>query len=177
LNSNTAKQNSTTSTIKSIQFPTQLLKTTYVKSPIVSLATTKSNSTPVIFRTTPVIKSEDTKSPISTSKIRTQTTTAPVSILKPQTKVMNSILSKQNFTNTLLGQKNSLKQLELSETVKPLVNAKLKQNMNSIMKSIKKKTIPQKPATTKQESIDLNKPLGSSENPIQIVQQGHTFHR
>ncbi|XP_011496928.1 PREDICTED: uncharacterized protein LOC105361448 isoform X2 [Ceratosolen solmsi marchali] len=175
LNSNTIKQNATTSTIKSIQFPTQLLKTTYIKNPMVSLASSKNTSTSVIFRTAPAMKTDDSKSTsVSTSKIRTQSSNTPVSILKPQTKSINSILSKQNYTNTFIAQKNSIKQIEFSDTIKPLVTAKLKQSMNSIIKSIKKK-IPQKQTITKLES-DINKPLGSSENPIQIVQQGHTFH-
>ncbi|XP_003424758.1 uncharacterized protein LOC100679300 isoform X2 [Nasonia vitripennis] len=181
LNNNASKLNTSTLSYKTVQYPSQMLKTTHVKSPVASLSTSKNKNanTPVIFRTTPVMKSDDHKpTSMSTPIMRTQTSNTPVSILKPQAKAVSSNFIKQSLPTTFVAHKSpQTKPIELSESLglKTLAAAKLKQSMNSFIKNIKKKTVPTS-IPAKQESTDANKPLGSSENPIQIVQQGTTFH-
>ncbi|XP_014205528.1 uncharacterized protein LOC106637311 isoform X2 [Copidosoma floridanum] len=174
LNSNAMKQSSTTPVLKSIN--PSVLKTSLLKNPVaISLPVSKTGNSPVIV-TTPVMKTIDPLQPsksINPSIIRRKMSSTPVSILKPQIKAANNSLIKQNLTSLL----SNKKPLELNGGLKPLVTAKLKQSVNSLMKSIKNKPITQKLVTVKQDPIDaVNDSLGSSDNPVQIVQQGDTYH-
>lgn len=172
LNSNSIKQAISSPVLKSIQCPTQSYRTMNVKSGLVA----KNSNTPLIFRTTPVIKRDNHK---LLSESRAQVTSSPISLLKPQTKVINNGLTKQSLLNVLQSaQKSPLAKLvNSSEALKPLVTAKLKQNVNSLMKAMKKKPIPQNPISLRPDAPDPSKPLGSSENPIQIIQQGNSYQR
>lgn len=137
--------------------------------------TSNSNVPITQLKTKSIIKTEPVSLLNSISK--TRITSTPVSILKPQVKAVN--LLRQNLTS-LLKQNNALsKPLELDNGLKPLVTAKLKQSVNTIMKSINKKPVAREFLTMKQESLSNanKKPLGSSENPIQIIQQGDKFVR
>ncbi|XP_058808370.1 uncharacterized protein LOC131673977 [Phymastichus coffea] len=175
LHSNTIKHTVSNPLLKSIQCPAQSFKTTNVKSPLIA----KNSNTPIIFRTTPVMKHDNARLITeSSSTTKLQTVSSPVSLLKPQTKVANNSLTTQNIVNVLQStQKTPLvKLVQSSEGLKPLVTAKLKQNVNSLMKAMKKKPISQNPISLKSDAPDPSKPLGSSENPIQIVQQGNSYH-
>lgn len=205
LNNVNLKTTISTPFLKSVQIPAQMLKssTAVVKNTTVASTLTKTtvnSSTPVIFRSASIVKTQDLKTATtsSTSILRpTQGVSTPISILKPQTKVaFNSstkqglILNSQNvsgFTSNLqtttLKQGTPMNQQNGLESVKPVQNGTIKQkpniSVNGTTVRIGKKAKPvtlQKPVAVAAEKTDTSKPLGSSENPIQIVQQGHTFH-
>lgn len=111
----------------------------------------------------------------------------PVSILKPQPKVV----PKQNLgvgspIPAALNGAGSLQKIvtvapqSLSmDTVKRVQSNEVKRSSDLVMNKMdvkKPKTVGMLSSGTAGQS-NLAKPLGSNENPIQIVQQGHTFHR
>ncbi|XP_035734683.1 uncharacterized protein LOC118447189 [Vespa mandarinia] len=190
--------------LKPVQVPTQIIKASSSsvigKKSLVTPMTkiiTQTNS-PVIFRTASIVKTQDSKTTMtnSTSILKpTQTSSTPISILKPQTKVAFHNYTKQNQTVTLntsnlttnipnLSQTTPvLQQNGSSDKTKSVQNGIFKQKINSSINGAclkinkKSKGIPTTRSTTVvSETADTSKPLGSSENPIQIVQQGHHFH-
>lgn len=190
--------------LKSVQIPSQLLKAkaTIGKKATVTTGipkTTINSTAPVVFRTASIVKPQDLKTATtcSTSILKpTQMSSTPISILKPQAKIAFNSAAKQNITiashnvanvssnlqnvlhKTPVTQQNSTFECAgsvQSETIKQKLN--LVVNGTNLKVNKKAKTTPSKPATVINEPTDSSKPLGSSENPIQIVQQGQTFHR
>ncbi|XP_043490114.1 uncharacterized protein LOC122516402 isoform X2 [Polistes fuscatus] len=192
--------NATISTeLKPIQIGTKLIKASSLtgKKSLITPMTkiiTQTNS-PVIFRTAPIAKTQDSKTTsISTSILKpTQTSSTPISILKPQTKAVLHNYTKQNQTVTLnssnlinniqnfLQTTPIIQQNGSSDKTESFQNGFLKQKINSSVNGAcskinkKSKGIPSTKSPVVSETIDTSKPLGSSENPIQIVQQGHHF--
>lgn len=189
--------------LKSVQIHPQLIKTKTTISKKTALATgmpktTVNSNAPVVLRTASIVKNQDLKTATtsSTSILKpTQISSTPISILKPQAKIAFNNSTKQNVTVTTQNDTNIsnnsvnvspkssiIQQAGVLESGKPLQNEAIKQKLNLIvngtnLKMNKKiKTTPIK-STVLSESSDASKPLGSSENPIQIVQQGQTFHR
>lgn len=188
--------------IKPVQVPTQIIKASSMmgKKSLVTPMTkiiTQSNS-PVIFRTASIVKTQDSKTTMtnSTSILKpTQIPSPPISILKPQTKVAFHNYTKQNQSVTLntsnlttnipnLSQTTPvLQQNGLSDKTKSFQNGIFKQKISTSINGAclkinkKSKGIPTRSTAIVSETADTSKPLGSSENPIQIVQQGHHFHR
>ncbi|KAK2587890.1 hypothetical protein KPH14_003987 [Odynerus spinipes] len=186
--------------LKTVQVPAQIIKTSSAMIGKKSIVTptskiiTQTNS-PVIFRTASIVKAQDSKTTNSTSILKsTQISSTPISILKPQTKVAFHNYTKQNHAITLntsniasnvqnLSQVTPVTQENGSlDNTKAVQNGIFKQKSNlpvngTCLKINKKpKGQPTKPTTVVTETTDTSKPLGSSENPIQIVQQGQTFH-
>lgn len=183
--------------LKSVQIPSQLLKTrTTIGKKITSTtgttpkATTNSD-TPVVLRTASIVKTQDLKTTTTNSILKpTQICSTPISILKPQAKIAFNNTTKQNITiaNQNSPQNNSQKtsptqQNSTFESAKLVQNETPRQKLNLVVNGTnlkvnkKVKSTPVKSTTIVNESTDTSKPLGSSENPIQIVQQGQTFHR
>ncbi|KAF7403135.1 hypothetical protein HZH66_005402 [Vespula vulgaris] len=188
--------------LKPVQVPTQIIKASSsvmgkknLVTPVTKIIT-QTNS-PVIFRTASIVKTQDSKTTMtnSTSILKpTQSSSTPISILKPQTKVAFHNYTKQNQTVTLntnnlttnipnLSQTTPvIQQNGSSDKTKSFQNGIFKQKINSSMNGAclkinkKSKGIPTRSTTIVSEAADTSKPLGSSENPIQIVQQGHHFH-
>ncbi|KAK0163186.1 hypothetical protein PV327_006894 [Microctonus hyperodae] len=201
--SNGANANISGTLFKSLQIPTQVLKTTSVT---VGKSTNSLNSTKVsvnptssiILKNGSRIKAQQlqriTTSTAAVHRTPTQTMSTPISILKPQAKVtlansikQNSINNSQNVTsvnsNCASGVKLVPKMVRSNQIINNQVKLtsindnKLKLNelsSNQIVKKPKSMGPPQTPSTLSVD--DTGKPLGSNENPIQIVQQGHTFH-
>nr|XP_034190145.1 uncharacterized protein LOC117608725 [Osmia lignaria] len=188
--------------LKSVQIHPQLIKTKATISKKTAIATgmpkaTVNSSAPVVLRAASIVKSQDLKTATtsSTSILKpTQISSTPISILKPQAKIAFNNSTKQNVTVTTQNDTNIsnnsvnvspkssiVQQAGVLESGKPLQNEAIKHKLNLIvngtnLKMNKKiKTTPIK-STVLSESSDASKPLGSSENPIQIVQQGQTFH-
>nr|XP_012148477.1 PREDICTED: uncharacterized protein LOC100878977 [Megachile rotundata] len=188
--------------LKSVQIHPQLIKaktTINKKSALASgmSKTTVNSNAPVVLRTASIVKSQDLKTATtsSTSILKpTQISSTPISILKPQAKIafnnttkQNATVACQNDTNILnnsmnISPKSSIiQQTGAVESSKPIQNEAIKQKLNLIVNGTnlkmnkKVKNTPIK-STVLSESTDTSKPLGSSENPIQIVQQGQTFH-
>ncbi|XP_034190145.2 uncharacterized protein LOC117608725 [Osmia lignaria lignaria] len=188
--------------LKSVQIQPQLIKTKATISKKTAIATgmpkaTVNSSAPVVLRAASIVKSQDLKTATtsSTSILKpTQISSTPISILKPQAKIAFNNSTKQNVTVTTQNDTNIsnnsvnvspkssiVQQAGVLESGKPLQNEAIKHKLNLIvngtnLKMNKKiKTTPIK-STVLSESSDASKPLGSSENPIQIVQQGQTFH-
>ncbi|KAK0158607.1 hypothetical protein PV328_009586 [Microctonus aethiopoides] len=192
---------------KSLQIPTQVLKTTSVTvgKSTNSLNPTKVSVNPtssIILKNGSRIKAQQlqriaTSTSAAVHRTPTQTMSTPISILKPQTKVtlansikQNSITNSQNVTNVNSNYASGVKlvpkmvrsnQIINNQTKLTSINDnKLKSNelsvhsSNQIVKKPKLMVPPQTPSTLSVN--DAGKPLGSNENPIQIVQQGHTFH-
>lgn len=190
--------------LKSVQIPSQLLKT---KAAIGKKATvmtglpktTINSNTPVVLRAASIVKPQDLKAAATTSTSilkPTQISSTPISILKPQAKIafnnttkQNVTIATQNVANVSNGSQNTLQKAPATqqsvtfECAKPVQNEAMKQKVNlavngtNVKVNKKAKSTPVKPATVVNEPTDTSKPLGSSENPIQIVQQGQTFHR
>ncbi|CAK9816541.1 Zinc finger protein 839 [Anthophora plagiata] len=187
--------------LKSVQIPSQLFKT---KATIGKKATgttgmpktTINSNTPVVLRTASIVKTQDLKiaTTSSTSILKpTQISSTPISILKPQAKIALNNSTKQNVTiatqnvgNILSNSPNISQKIPAAqqsgtfESTKSMQNETNKQklvaNGTNLKVNKKAKSTPVKSATVVSESTDVSKPLGSSENPIQIVQQGQTFH-
>lgn len=203
LNGN-GKTGITGSFLKSVQIPAQLLRnatTAFVKTvPANTTKITTSTSSPIILRTASLLKAQDAK-PITTcasSILRptTQNSSNPISILKPQAKIVPHTINKQslingqnvvpsvanNLTNSRIIQKTmNVAHNDAAERTKLLLNSnKDKRNEATLATArvLKKAKVAglNSPVALTAEQTDTTKPLGSSENPIQIVQQGHTFH-
>ncbi|KOX78127.1 hypothetical protein WN51_09486 [Melipona quadrifasciata] len=182
--------------LKSVQIPSQLLKTksTIVKKTTSTTGTPKATTnsdTPVVLRTASIVKAQDLKTTTTNSILKpTQICSTPISILKPQAKIAFNNTTKQNISiatqNANSSQNNSQKtsptqqnstfesaKLVQSETPKRKLNLVI--NGTSLKVNKKVKNAPVK-STMVNESTDTFKSLGSSENPIQIVQQGQSFH-
>ncbi|XP_046749044.1 uncharacterized protein LOC124412890 [Diprion similis] len=209
LSNGSSKNNIAGQILKPMQIPTQMLRTvtaSMIKNSAAStpvLKNTVSNAT--AFRVGAAVKSavQDLKSVSSStaSVLRsTQLGSTPISILKPQSKVITTNSSSQNLPhnahnttgNSKISLQNSCLQQCVSSNIQKEFNGvkqvqnntnfiKMRQNLaaniatpTSIKKS--KPGVTQKQANSGTEKTDTTKPLGSSENPIQIVQQGHTFH-
>lgn len=188
-----------TQLLKSVQIPSQLVKTktTIGKKTIATTGipkTTINSNTPVVLRTTSIVKTQDLKAATNSTSILkpTQISSTPISILKPQAKIafnnstkQSVTIAAQNVSNTSNNsQKTSVTQQSGTfECAKSAQNDTIKQKLNLVvngtnLKANKKaKSTSVKSTTIINESTDASKPLGSSENPIQIVQQGQTFHR
>nr|XP_033340620.1 uncharacterized protein LOC117228754 [Megalopta genalis] len=189
--------------LKSVQIPSQLLKTksaigkkTTVSSGVPK--TTINSNSPVVLRTASIVRSQDLKATTtsSTSILKpTQISSTPVSILKPQAKIafnnstkQNLNISTQNIANISNNLQHALQKAPVTqqsgtfESTKSIQNDAVKQKINLVVNGTnlkvnkKAKSTPTKPVTVVSDSTDVTKPLGSSENPIQIVQQGQTFH-
>ncbi|XP_076182306.1 uncharacterized protein LOC143154244 isoform X1 [Ptiloglossa arizonensis] len=187
-----------TQLLKSVQIPSQLVKTktTIGKKTIATTGipkTTINSNTPVVLRTTSIVKTQDLKAATNSTSILkpTQISSTPISILKPQAKIafnnstkQSVTIAAQNVSNTSNNsQKTSVTQQSGTfECAKSAQNDTIKQKLNLVvngtnLKANKKaKSTSVKSTTIINESTDASKPLGSSENPIQIVQQGQTFH-
>ncbi|XP_015601627.1 uncharacterized protein LOC107270815 [Cephus cinctus] len=193
--------------LKSVQIPAQMLRSsastikgTNATSTLLT-KTTANTSSPVVFRTASIVKSQDLKTATtcSASTLRpTQMISSPISILKPQAKVAFSNSTKQNLMlnsqNVVSSISSNLHTPTTAQTpvvnpsndfdcIKPPQNGTVKQkstvpvNCTAVKIGKKAKIVPtQKPTAVTTEKNDTTKPLGSSENPIQIVQQGHMFH-
>ncbi|XP_078039260.1 uncharacterized protein LOC144471257 [Augochlora pura] len=188
--------------LKSVQIPSQLLKTKSTiakKTPVTSglPKTTINSNSPVVLRTASIVRSQDLKATTSSTSILkpTQISSTPVSILKPQAKIAfnnstkhNLTISTQNIANISNNLQQALQKAPVTqqsgtfEPTKSIQNDAAKQKLNLVVNGTslkvnkKAKSTPIKPVTVVSESTDVTKPLGSSENPIQIVQQGQTFH-
>ncbi|XP_006612490.1 uncharacterized protein LOC102673147 [Apis dorsata] len=187
--------------LKSVQIPSQLLKTRTTigkkNSGIIGTAKTTANSdTPVVLRTASIVKTQDLKTVTTNSILKpTQISSTPISILKPQTKItfnnatkQNVNIANQNITNVSSNLQNNSQKTPITqhsntyESIKSIQNETTRQKLNFIVNGTnlkvnkKVKSTPIKSTTIVNESTDASKPLGSSENPIQIVQQGQTFH-
>lgn len=186
--------------LKTVQVPAQIIKSSTVtgKKSIAASTTkiiTQTNS-PVIFRTASIVKAQDSKTTNSTSILKSmQTSSTPISILKPQTKVAFHNYTKQNNAITL-NTSNLANNIPNSSQATPATqqNGSLDNNSKGFQNGIfkqksnvsvngtclkinkKPKVPPTRPTTVMAETTDTSKPLGSSENPIQIVQQGQSFH-
>ncbi|XP_015172909.1 PREDICTED: uncharacterized protein LOC107064591 [Polistes dominula] len=192
--------NATISTeLKPIQINSKLIKASSLtgKKSLITPMTkiiTQTNS-PVIFRTASIAKTQDSKTTSNSTSILkpTQTLSTPISILKPQTKAaLHNYTKNQTVTinpsNIINNITNFLKTTPIiqqngsSDKTESFQNGFLKQkivnapSVNGACSKINKKSkgIPSTKSTNP-ETIDTSKPLGSSENPIQIVQQGHHF--
>lgn len=189
--------------LKSVQIPPQLLKTRAVisKKTTGTIGTSKTApnpDTPVLLRTASIVKAQDLKTVTTNSASilkPTQISSTPISILKPQAKIAFNNTTKQNVTIATQNvasisnnsQNNSQKtpitqQSSTFESAKSVQSEATKQKLNLVvnganLKVNKKAKGTVKSTTIVNESTDTSKPLGSSENPIQIVQQGQTFHR
>ncbi|KAK1132286.1 hypothetical protein K0M31_016406 [Melipona bicolor] len=182
--------------LKSVQIPSQLLKTrnTIAKKTTSTTGTPKTTTnsdTPVVLRTASIVKAQDLKTTTTNSILKpTQICSTPISILKPQAKIAFNNTTKQNISiatqNANSSQNNSQKtsptqqnstfesaKLVQSETPRQKLNLVI--NGTSLKVNKKVKNAPVK-STMVNESTDTFKSLGSSENPIQIVQQGQSFH-
>ncbi|XP_031830563.1 uncharacterized protein LOC116426147 [Nomia melanderi] len=189
--------------LKSVQISSQLLKTkgTIGKKTTVTTGvpkTTINSNTPVVLRAASIMKTQDLKATTtsSTSILKpTQISSTPISILKPQAKIalnnstkQNVTISAQNIVNISNNLQNALQkspvtqQSGIFEPAKSTQNEAVKQKLNLVVNGTnlkvnkKVKSTPIKPMSVVSDSTDVTKPLGSSENPIQIVQQGQTFH-
>ncbi|XP_043260708.1 uncharacterized protein LOC122402175 [Colletes gigas] len=184
--------------LKSVQIPSQLLKTkaTIGRKTIPTTGipkTTISSNSPVVVRTTSIIKTQDLKAATSSTSILkpTQMSSMPISILKPQAKIafnnstkQSVTIAAQNVSNILHNSQKTLvtQQNSTVDCAKSVQNETIKQKLNLVvngtnLKAHKKtRSAPVKSTALINESTDASKPLGSSENPIQIVQQGQTFH-
>ncbi|XP_076247227.1 uncharacterized protein LOC143187117 [Calliopsis andreniformis] len=189
--------------LKSVQIPSQLLKAKATIGKKTNLTTgiskaTINSNTPVVFRTTSIVKPQDLKTATtcSTSILKpTQISSTPISILKPQAKIAfnsttkpNVAIATQNVASISNSSQNASQKMSVTqqsgtfECAKAVQNETTKQKLNLVangtnLKMNKKtKSTPTKSTAVINESTDVSKPLGSSENPIQIVQQGHTFH-
>ncbi|XP_076752984.1 uncharacterized protein LOC143424658 isoform X2 [Xylocopa sonorina] len=189
--------------LKSVQIPPQLLKT---KAAVGKKTTGTSgipktianSNTPVVFRTASIVKTQDLKTATTSSASilkSTQISSTPISILKPQAKIafnnstkQNITIATQNVANISNNSQNTpqktpiIQQSGTFESTKSVQNETTKQKLNIVSNgtnlkvSKKSKPAPIKSTTIVNEPTDVSKPLGSSENPIQIVQQGQTFH-
>ncbi|KAG7200314.1 hypothetical protein KM043_017778 [Ampulex compressa] len=200
LNNTGATTTIPTQFLKSVQIAPQIFKPTTTKigkkgivTPGVSKAMV-STSAPVVFRATSVVKAQDIKTTMSTSTSilkPTQVSSTPISILKPQAKIAFNNSTKQNITiasqsinNCIANSQKAtaVQQSGIFEATKLIQNDVAKQKVQiavngaNIKVQKKNKGVPTKPTTIISEPTDASKPLGSSENPIQIVQQGQTFH-
>ncbi|XP_015438466.1 PREDICTED: uncharacterized protein LOC107193517 isoform X2 [Dufourea novaeangliae] len=190
--------------LKSVQISSQLLKpkATIGKKTTVGTGvpkTTINSNTPLVLRTASIVKTQDLKAATtcSTSILKpTQISSTPISILKPQAKTafnnstkQNLTIAAQNVSNISNNSQNNLQKTAVTQhsgTFDPakttIQNDSVKQKLNLVangtnLKVNKKgKGTPVKSTTVINDSTDSTKPLGSSENPIQIVQQGQTFH-
>ncbi|XP_076661511.1 uncharacterized protein LOC143365321 [Halictus rubicundus] len=188
--------------LKSVQIPSQLLKqkATIGKKTTVTGGipkTTINSNTPVVLRAASVVKTQDLKATTSSTSILkpTQISSTPISILKPHAKIafnnstkQNITISSQNIANISNNLQNVLQKTPVTqqsgtfEPTKSIQNDVVKQKLNLVVNGAnlkvnkKAKSTPIKPVTVVSDSADVTKPLGSSENPIQIVQQGQTFH-
>ncbi|OAD62286.1 hypothetical protein WN48_06803 [Eufriesea mexicana] len=186
--------------LKSVQIPPQLLKTrtTIGKKTTGTIGTPKTTAnsdTPVVLRTASIVKTQDLKTTTtnSTSILKpTQISSTPISILKPQAKIafnnttkQNVTLATQNVANISSNSQNTSQKTQQSstfESAKSVQGETIRQKLNLVVNGTnlkvnkKSKGTPIKSTTIANESTDASKPLGSSENPIQIVQQGQTFH-
>lgn len=178
-----------------------MMKNSSTLKPI--LKNTVSNSTTFRAVSTQKSSAQDSKS-VSTSTASvlrfTQLGSTPISILKPQSKT--TVISSQNLSinsqNTIVnssnGMQNSCVQQCTSSNIQNEFNGiktmqnnvnviKLRQNVptaNGSVPTVAKKMkhgVTQKVSNVVTEKNDSPKPLGSSENPIQIIQQGHQIHR
>lgn len=187
--------------LKSVQIPPQLLKTrtTIGKKTTGTIGTPKTTAnsdTPVVLRTASIVKTQDLKTTTtnSTSILKpTQISSTPISILKPQAKIafnnttkQNVTIATQNVANVSSNSQNTSQKSQQSstfESAKSVQGETIRQKLNLVVNGTnlkvnkKSKGTPIKATTIVNESTDASKPLGSSENPIQIVQQGQTFHR
>ncbi|XP_012276900.1 uncharacterized protein LOC105697810 [Orussus abietinus] len=195
-----------TSFLKSLQIPAQMLKmpsTAVVKHGSVAPSlekTTVDCAAPITLQVTPIVKSQDLRTippcPIPVLKPSNVGATR-LSILKPQTKVtqgdpcksgiITSINNSENVSNnvhvtTAIQSKTPHRPSNNTESVKPLENSGIRQKVfceftdTNIKSEQKVRTITGKKSATVAIKQNVSKPLGSSENPIQIVQQGRTFH-
>ncbi|XP_017882060.1 uncharacterized protein LOC108626108 isoform X2 [Ceratina calcarata] len=187
--------------LKSVQIPSQLLRTKAAIGKKTTGATgasktTASSNAQVVLRTASIVKSQDLKTSTTSSMSilkPTQISSTPISILKPQAKIAINNSTKQNVTiatqsigNVSSNSHNNLQkpvqQSGTFESTKSLQAEIAKQklnlvaNGNSKLNNKKVKSTPVKSTVIPEESTNVSKPLGSSENPIQIVQQGQTFH-
>lgn len=188
--------------LKSVQIPPQLLKTRSAigkktTGTIGTSKTTPNPDTPVLLRTASIVKAQDLKTATTNSASilkSTQISSTPVSILKPQAKIAFNNTTKQNVTIATQNvanisnnsQNNSQKtsitqQSSTFESAKSVQSETTKQKLNLVVNGTNLKVNKKAKGTVKSttiinESTDTSKPLGSSENPIQIVQQGQTFH-
>ncbi|XP_043283570.1 uncharacterized protein [Venturia canescens] len=189
--------------LKSVQIPAQFLRnaaTAFVKTvPANTTKITTSTNSPIILRTASILKAQDAK-PVTTSasilRPTTQSPSNPISILKPQTKLVSHMKNKpslMNSQNVVTSIANNLPnprvvqkttncvQNDTAERTKLLQNGnKEKRNEATLATArvLKRAKVAglHSPVALTAEQTDTTKPLGSSENPIQIVQQGHTFH-
>ncbi|XP_066581268.1 uncharacterized protein [Prorops nasuta] len=189
--------------LKSLQIPSQVIKMPgNIGKKGVTTTTAKNmlqTNSPVVIRSTSIVKAQDIKAvnTNSTSILRSTQNPSTVSILKPQKKFVfknankqNININSQNIGNITNGLKN-LTQKSVSQINGTCGNANIiqngitKQKNNSVSNGtsgrVQRKSKPTtinmvKPSEITLEATDTTKPLGSSENPIQIVQQGQTFH-
>ena len=133
-----------------IKCQNQPLKSAFMKSQMTNI--------PLILRSTPVVNTGSLKnSSPPTSLIRNHISTPSISILKPEIKAANNSQIKQVEQNAYFIQANSLiKPREVSNHNKPLISAKMKQNVNSLLTSLQKKVVPLVIAE-KQEVSGVNK--------------------
>ncbi|XP_034938730.1 uncharacterized protein [Chelonus insularis] len=196
--SNRVNSKITSSFLKSLQFPTQILKTQVGKLTNTSISTKVANTNPsIILKTGSRLKTQTPKS-VTTSGIinrPTHTVSTPISILKPQTKVafanstkQNLIVNSQNLTSinnvqaTRIVQKIT-QQNSSTENDKPAQINDIKSKNSEVPiltspKIIRKPKIisTQNSMSSVSTSNEGLKSLGSNENPIQIIQQGNAFH-
>lgn len=196
--------------LKSVQIPAQMLRnagSTLAKNTPSAYNTTKiggSTNSPIIFRTTSVLKPQDVKTSTTAStsvssvlRNSSQNSSTPMSILKPQPKTSfncsndRHVVTSPNFLTSVKNNGANVRFVQKATTVKLQheTNDRLKVAQNGvkhktneaslatarIVKRAKVAGLHNSVALTA-EQTDTSKPLGSSENPIQIVQQGHTFH-
>ncbi|XP_012257863.2 uncharacterized protein LOC105687081 [Athalia rosae] len=181
--------------------PVSMIKSTGASSPLLKNVVSTASG----IRAGSVVKAniQDLKTiPTSNASVlrSTQMASTPISILKPQSRIITNNSMGQNLlhnTQTAVGnvpngmQNSCIQQCSVSnmqsesngiKQIQSNMNAvKMRQNAvaNGGAASLAKKTKPavvQKTPSAVMEKTDTSKPLGSSENPIQIVQQGHTFH-
>lgn len=187
--------------LKSVQVPAQMLRTvnaSMIKHTAASPLLTNTVANATTFRTGTLVKStQDLKSNASILR-SAQLGSTPISILKPQSKTIVNNSTAQNLlhntqsvvgnstNNSSVQQCSALNSQNEFSGIKQMQNniniVKMRQNgaVNGAASNTARKTKPavtQKPTAAAAEKTDTTKPLGSSENPIQIVQQGHTFHR
>ncbi|XP_008561219.2 uncharacterized protein LOC103581025 [Microplitis demolitor] len=179
-------------TSKTVQFSPQVLKAGGKPTAATKLPINSANSG-ITFQTGTRIKTQHTFKSVNQSGLLQRNSTCvstPVSILKPQPKVVIpkqniAAISSQNVSGALNGGDNIQRivkmvpqSLSVNNIKRVQTNDAGKKPNNSVLSKInnKKSKIMGTLSSVTAGQSDLAKPLGSNENPIQIVQQGHTFH-
>lgn len=143
-------------------------------APARSVESTKVVNRPILLKP-PIIRTQKIlpKNPVKT----TTATSAPVSILKPKSNVILKNSIEQNVTDSQSDNVSSTsgKQTVQNSFVKLADNSATVKNKPDGGAEQAAKLLSKKPKSPDMQT-DSAKPLGSTENPIQIIQQGQTFH-